>query len=129
MRFKILGPLEIEDDAEGPVTVTRRLHRSTLSMLLLNAGQPCSVACLVSALWSDNPPLSPEVSLRSCVYGIRKLLPDCQRLRTHPAGYLIEVGPGELDLHSFRDLAATGRNALDDGNPEGAATALAQALD
>ena len=128
MRFKILGPLEITDDEERPVIVTRRLHRATLSLMLLNAGQPCSVAALISALWGDNPPLSPEVSLRSCVYGIRKLLPDCQRLRTHPAGYLIHVDPGELDLHQFLDLVAEGRDALDSGDRHGAATALAQAL-
>ena len=129
MRFKILGPLEIEDEEERPVTVTRRLHRATLSLLLLNAGQPCSVAAMINALWGDNPPLSPDVSLRSCVYGIRKLLPDNQRLRTHPAGYLIHVEPGELDLHSFRHLVADGREALDNGNPLDAASALAQALD
>jgi DNA-binding SARP family transcriptional activator len=129
MRFKILGPLEIEDDEGKPVAVTRRLHRATLSLLLLNAGQPCSVATMVSALWGDNRPLSPEVSLRSCVYGIRKLLPDSQRLRTHPSGYLFHVDPGELDLLSFRELVADGREALDSGNPLDAATALAQALD
>jgi DNA-binding SARP family transcriptional activator len=129
MRFKILGPLEIEDDDERSVTVSRRLHRSTLSLLLLNAGQPCSITALVSALWGDSPPLSPEVSLRSCVYGIRKLLPDGQRVRTHPSGYLIQVNPGELDLHSFRDLVTKGRDALDGGNPLDAATALAQALE
>lgn len=129
MRFKILGPLEIEDEEQRPVLVTRRLHRATLSLLLLNAGQPCSVASLVSALWTDAAPLSPEVSLRSCVYGIRKLLPDSQRLRTHPAGYLMQVAPGELDLHDFLRLVADGRDALDSGNPQGAAAALAQALD
>src|SRR5215469_3046852 len=129
MRFKILGPLEIEDDEERPVSVTRRLHRAALSLLLLNAGQPCSVAVMISALWGDSPPLSPDVSLRSCIYGIRKLLPDSQRLRTHPAGYLIHVDPGELDLHVFRDLAAEGREALDSGNPIDAASALARALD
>lgn len=129
MRFKILGPLEIEGDEQSPVPISRRLHRAMISLLLLNAGQPCSVAALISGLWGDSPPVSPEVSLRSCVYGIRKLLPDSQRLRTHPSGYLIHVDPGELDLHSFRDLAAAGRDALDSANPEAAATALAQALD
>ncbi len=130
MRFSILGSLEIRDDDERLVCVSRRLHRSMLALLLLNAGQPCSVAGLSAALWGDSPPLSPEVSLRSCVYGIRKLLPDSRRVRTHPSsGYLIEVQPGELDLHTFRDLMGTGRDALDAGNPLDAATALAQALD
>jgi DNA-binding SARP family transcriptional activator len=129
MRFAILGPLEIMDDGDSPVAVSRRLHRSTLCLLLLNAGQPCSVNSLISALWSDSPPLSPEVSLRSCVYGIRKLLPDGRRLVTHPSGYLMQVNPGELDLHSFSDLVSRGRDALDSGNPLDAATSLAQALD
>jgi|HubBroStandDraft_1064217.scaffolds.fasta_scaffold03305_4 DNA-binding SARP family transcriptional activator len=129
MRFRILGPLEIKDDDDRPVAVTRRLHRSTLCLLLLNAGQPCSVNGLIAALWGDAPPLSPEVSLRSCVYGIRKLLPPGQRLLTHPSGYLIQVNPGELDLHSFRDLVSYGRDALDSDNPLDAATMLAQALD
>ena len=129
MRFKILGPLEIEDDEERPVIVTRRLHRAMLSLLLLNAGQPCPVGALISALWGDDPPLSPGVSVRSCVYGIRKLLPESRRLRTHPSGYLIDVNPGELDLHRFHDLVAAGRDALDSGNPLDAATLLAQALD
>src|SRR6266567_8872651 len=105
MRFSILGPLEISDDAGQPVRVSRRLHRCTLALLLLNAGQPCSGASLAGGLWGDEPPLSPDMSLRSCVYGIRKVLPDGGRLRTHPSGYLIWVGPGELDLHEFRDLA------------------------
>ena len=128
MRFSILGPLEVRDDAGQAVTVTRRLHRSAFALLLLNAGQPCSLANLTADLWGDEPPQSPAVSLRSCVYGIRKLLPDARRLRTHPSGYLITVRPGEFDLHEFRDLDCRGRSALDDGDPQAAATLLDQAL-
>jgi DNA-binding SARP family transcriptional activator len=126
--FSILGPLEINDDAGRPVAVSRRLHRAALSLLLLNAGQPCSAASLAAGLWGDEPPLSPDVSLRSCVYGIRKVLPDSGRLKTHPSGYLITVGPSELDLDNFRDLARRGREALDCGNPGTAAALLRQAV-
>ena len=128
MRFSILGPLEVRDDAGDAVTFTRRLHRAALSVLLLKAGQPHSSVSLVSAIWGDDPPLSPEVSLRSCVYGIRKLLPDPGRLRTHPAGYLIVAGPGELDADDFRDLATRGRDALDARQPREAAALLRRAL-
>ena len=68
------------------------------------------------------------MSLRSCIYGIRKVLPDASRLRTHPSGYLISVQPGELDLDEFRDFASSGRKALDDGDPQTAAARLSQAL-
>ncbi|HVB46420.1 MAG TPA: BTAD domain-containing putative transcriptional regulator [Streptosporangiaceae bacterium] len=128
MRFNILGPLEIRADDGAAVTVTRRLHRSMLALLLLDACQPRSAACLIAAVWGEDPPLNPEVSLRSCIYGIRKLLPDAQRLCTHPAGYLFQVRPGELDLHEFRDLSSRGRDALDRGDPREAMTLLAAAL-
>jgi DNA-binding SARP family transcriptional activator len=129
MRFRILGPLEVADDDGQPVAITRRLHRSALALLLLKAGQPCSAGTLTAGLWGDYPPVSPDVSLRSCVYGIRKTLPDPRRLRTHPTGYLIVAGPGELDLDDFRDLVTRGREAFDSGNARLAATLLNQAVD
>src|SRR5258708_33989751 len=127
MRFSILGPLEITDDAGRPVAVPRPLHRSAIALLLLAAGQPCSSSSLVAGLWGDEPPLSPDVSLRSCVYGIRKILPDAGRLVTHPSGYLLAVTPGELDLDDFLDLASRGRDALDAANPRPAAPLLSPA--
>jgi DNA-binding SARP family transcriptional activator len=128
MRFSILGPLEIVNDAGQAVSLTRPLHRSALGLLLLHAGQACSAASLTAGLWADDPPLNPVVSLRSCVYGIRKVLPDASRLRTHPSGYLVTVRPGELDLDDFRDLVGRGRAALDGGNLTVAAALLGQAL-
>src|SRR5262249_61862978 len=70
MWFSILGPLELLDDAGRAVQVSRPLHRSALALLLINAGQRCSSASLAAGLWGDEPPKSPDVSLRSCVYGI-----------------------------------------------------------
>ena len=128
MRFSILGPLEISDDAGRPIAVTRPLHRSALALLLLTAGQPSSSSRLIAGLWGDQPPLSPDVSLRSCVYGIRKILPDAGRLITHPSGYLLAVEPGELDLDDFLDLTRRGRDALDGGNPRTATALLSQAI-
>jgi DNA-binding SARP family transcriptional activator len=128
MRFSILGPLQVRDDDGRPVAVTRPLHRSALALLLLNAGQPCSSASLAAGLWGDEPPSSPDTSLRSCVYGIRKLLPASDRVLTHNSAYLIRVAAGELDLHEFRELATRGQAALDDGDPRAAARMLVQAL-
>jgi len=128
MRFSILGPLEVRDDDGRPVPVTRPLHRSALALLLLNAGQPCSSASLAAGLWGDDPPNSPDISLRSCVYGIRKLLPASGRVRTRNSAYFITVAAGELDLHEFRDLTTRGQAALDAGDPRASAMMLTQAL-
>jgi DNA-binding SARP family transcriptional activator len=129
VQFRILGPLEVIDDAGRPVNFTRRQHRSALALLLVHAGRPCSTRSLAAGLWGDDLPLSPDVSLRSCVYGIRKALPEPGRLRTHPGGYLIVTGPGELDLDDFRDLARRGRGALDAGDARSAATLLGRAAE
>jgi len=128
LRFSILGPLEISDDAGRPIAVTRPLHRSALALLLLTAGQPSSASRLIAGLWGDEPLLRPDVSLRSCVYGIRKILPDAGRLITRPSGYLLAVAPGELDLDDFLDLTRRGRDALDAGNPRTATALLGQAI-
>ncbi len=56
------------------------------------------------------------------------MLPDPGRLRTHPSGYLIIAGPGELDADDFRELAGRGRDALDAGESREAAALLGRAL-
>jgi DNA-binding SARP family transcriptional activator len=128
MRFSILGPLAITADDRSQVVVTRRLHRIFLALLLRGSGRAISRNHLIEGLWGDDPPLHPEVSLRSCVYGARKSLPAPGRVRSTGSGYLIEVRPGELDLTEFRDLSGQGRQALDQGNAHAAAALLAQAL-
>ena len=128
MRYSILGPLAITADDGSQLVVTRPLHRRLLALLLRSAGRAISGAQLIAAIWADDPPLHPEVSLRSCVYGARKALPVPGRVRNNGAGYLIEVQPGELDLTEFRDLANRGRHALDHGYAGTAAAVLAEAL-
>lgn len=128
MQFKILGPLEVRADSGELIEISRPLHRSALAVLLLNAGRPCSASALITALWGDDPPGRPDVSLRSCVYGVRQALAAPGRLDTRDSGYLFHVLPGELDLSAFGLLAAQGRDALDRGSPHDAARLLSQAL-
>lgn len=128
MRFAILGPLDITDDCGEPVRVSRRLHRQALSLLLLRAGQAVPHAELARVLWASDPPQRAAVSLRSCVYGLRRTLPDPGRLRTRPDGYQIEVHPGELDLRSFQDLADKGMALLARAKVADAAGTLAKAM-
>ena len=66
-------------------------------------------------------------SLQVYVSRLRKLLP-AETLLTRPPGYLLEVEPAELDLHCFERLLGEGRDALAEGDPARAATALHTAL-
>jgi DNA-binding SARP family transcriptional activator len=129
MRFRVLGPLVAEGDDGTPLTLTRPSQRSTLAVLLLCERQPPTRAQLIDALWGDRAPGDAETALRVRMRDLRRALTGHDRLITHPSGYLIVVEHGELDSDSFRDLAARGRAALDDGDTEHAARLLARACD
>jgi predicted ATPase/DNA-binding SARP family transcriptional activator/tetratricopeptide (TPR) repeat protein len=48
---------------------------------------------------------------------------------SHPAGYLLDVAPGSVDVRRFERAAEDGRAALEAGDPERAATALRAGLE
>ena len=55
MRYRILGPLQVED-ADGPVAVGGPKPRTLLAVLLLARGEVVPADRLVAALWRDDPP-------------------------------------------------------------------------
>ncbi|WP_143666602.1 AfsR/SARP family transcriptional regulator, partial [Streptomyces reticuliscabiei] len=75
--------------------------RTLLAALLLEPGRVVPVETLKDALWGGAPPASAQASLHNHVARLRRLLDDPARLRAVPPGYLLRVGPGELDVHVF----------------------------
>lgn len=125
MEFLLLGSLGVRREG-APLELGGPRQRAVLTMLLLHANEPVSVARLTDAVW-DVPPVSPESNLRTYVAGLRKALGD--RLVTRPGhGYQLTVEPGELDLDAFDELVRTGEAALADNDAEAAAEAFAGAL-
>ncbi|GAA1249258.1 BTAD domain-containing putative transcriptional regulator [Kitasatospora nipponensis] len=128
----MLGPVTAERDGER-VPLNAQMVRSLLGVLLVDAGQPVAEARLVEALWGQNPPASVKASLRNHVLRLRRLLDaggagGAERVRRSPDGYLIQVGPGELDLHEFDELRLFGARELRGGQWQSAADALSRAL-
>lgn len=112
MRFALLGPLSVHDD-RGPVQVAGRLRRTLLAALLLEAGTPVSTDRLAGLLWGAGAlDSSSPTPLHVQVMRLRHTLGDEDRVRAVPPGYLIQVEPGELDLHVFSEKYATGRRKL-----------------
>ena len=142
MEFRILGQLQADaGTGQGPAAVRQPLLRSALAVLLLRANRPCPRDWLIDALWGNEPPSSPETSLRVCISRLRRDLGDCAaRLESvgppggrtighrWQRGYTMRVRPGELDVDEFGDLLWQGRAELDTGNAAAAATSLVQAL-
>jgi DNA-binding SARP family transcriptional activator len=134
MRFRVLGPLEVEAD-NGPVVLGEPKERLLLALLLARPYQVVSVEALVRGLWGEHPPATAAKTLQSHVKRLRRALEPARArgaagevLVTRQPGYLLRVGPGTLDAARFEELAAKARRALADGSAEAAGSLLREAL-
>jgi YVTN family beta-propeller protein len=127
VEFVILGPLEARDDGRR-LALGGPKQRAVLAMLLLDANRPVSRDRLIDRLWGESPPPSAAHTLDDYVSRLRRAL-GAARIERHPAGYLIRVEPGELDLERFEALLEQGRAAAADGDAVQASTVLGEALD
>jgi predicted ATPase/DNA-binding SARP family transcriptional activator len=110
MRYCLLGPLEVLGDDGSPLVLSGQRERALVAVLVLNANRAVSPARLVDALWGEEPPATATNALQVRVSKLRKKLAAASTrkdlLRSVPAGYVLEVGPGELDLDRFEGLTA-----------------------
>src|SRR5215212_5234250 len=138
MDFRILGPLEVDQDARA-FLLGGRQQRALLTLLLLRANEVVPVDQIVDELWPKAPPPSATRSVHALVSRLRRLLESDSAARngdegdngvllTRPHGYLLTVAPGELDLHRFESLLQKGRDALAAGQADVAASMLREAL-
>src|SRR5437588_705789 len=112
MEFRILGPLEVTVD-ERALDLGGHKQRTLLALLLLEANRVVSSDRLIDALWEEEPPGTAQKALQVHVSQLRKLV-GRDRLETRVPGYLLRVGPDELDLTRFERLQEEGR--LDEGH-------------
>jgi len=113
VEFRVLGPLVVtEEGRELPLGWAKQ--RAVLAVLLLHANEVVTTDRLVAALWGSDAPTTARTALQGHVSRLRKIV-GRDRLRTHGAGYVLEVAPEELDLARFERLVADARAADDPG--------------
>ncbi|GAA4800727.1 AMP-binding protein [Streptomyces ziwulingensis] len=131
LRVSVLGPLEIRSQ-NAERTPSAPMARRVLAMLLLNANRLVSTSTLIEELWETEPPRLARKTVQTYVYQLRKALHcpvhPCERVRTGPNGYRIDLRPGELDLWEFEHGIRRARTALGEGDPRTAATLARAAL-
>ena len=109
MEFRILGPLEVEE--EGRVLkLGGAKQRGLLALLLLHANEAVSRDRLIDELWGDQPPETAATAIQVHVSQLRKAL-GRDVIVTQPPGYLIRVRNGELDLERFERSVSRARAA------------------
>jgi DNA-binding SARP family transcriptional activator len=94
MRYRLLGPLEVEDD-DGPVRITPGRESSLLALLLVHRGSALASDRIIEELWPDRPPENAAKSVQVYVARLRKALGP-GRIDTTPAGYRIRLEDDEL---------------------------------
>jgi DNA-binding SARP family transcriptional activator/ABC-type transport system substrate-binding protein len=130
MQFRLLGPVEVEDDGR-PLVLGSAKQRALLAILLLHANEVVSRDRLIDDLWGEQPPASAPHSLEVYVSRLRKTLqPDGgeRPLLSQAGGYLLRLEPDQLDVTCFERLLEEGRRALAAGKYERASERLAEAL-
>jgi DNA-binding SARP family transcriptional activator/ABC-type transport system substrate-binding protein len=130
MEFRLLGPLEVEDDGR-PLTLSGAKQRALLAILLLNANEVVSRDRLIEELWGARPPPTAPHSLEVYVSRLRKTLHangDHQWLLTRPGGYVLQLKREQLDVNRFERLVAEGRRSLAAADYKRAAQQLAEGL-
>jgi DNA-binding SARP family transcriptional activator len=126
MEFRILGPLEAWD-GDRQVSLGGPKPRALLALLLLHLNEVVPADRLIDELWRDDSPDRAAAALRVNISRLRKALPQ-KVLTTRSPGYVIQIGPDELDLHRFERLVDEGRSLLVRGLTADAVGRLREAL-
>jgi DNA-binding SARP family transcriptional activator len=106
MEFRILGPMEVIE-GDRSLSLGGGRQRALLALLLTRPNEVVSTDRLVDELWGSHPPRQAMNTIQQYVSKLRKTL-GSDRIVTRPPGYLIRVGPEELDLERFERLVAEG---------------------
>jgi DNA-binding SARP family transcriptional activator/Flp pilus assembly protein TadD len=133
MEFRVLGPLEVRH-GDQVIDLTAPKHRVLLAVLLLHANQAVSVDRLIDYLWGDKAPATAATLVKLYVSQVRKLLRSIddgagEVLLTRSGGYLLRLGPDQLDLQVFERLVAEADAAMATGQVERGAAGLHEALE
>jgi DNA-binding SARP family transcriptional activator len=123
MEFRILGPLEVEDDGR-PVALAGPKQRTLLALLLLTPNRAVSVDRLADVVWAGEPPRAAANALQYHISRLRKTLGEGAAIVTQEPGYLIRLDPEQLDLLRFQGLVSE----ADGTDPDNARRLLGKAL-
>ncbi|ALG15467.1 hypothetical protein AOZ06_41835 [Kibdelosporangium phytohabitans] len=123
----MLGPLEVVRDGHR-VAINGPKLRVLLATLLLHANATVSMDQLGERMWGEQLPPTARKSIQLYVMRLRRVLGDDSLIETRPDGYLIAVGPEQVDLLRFRQLVAAAREAARTGDLTDELTELDDAL-
>ncbi|WP_433721428.1 BTAD domain-containing putative transcriptional regulator [Actinoplanes sp. CA-051413] len=124
---RVLGPTEL-GAGRGVLDLGGPLPRRLVTALIAAGGRPVSGDALTAAVWGDDPPASPEVSLQAYVSRLRRALGAEHREALQRVGDGYRLTGAETDVAAFEAGVARGRELLDEQRPAEAVRAFDAAL-
>jgi DNA-binding SARP family transcriptional activator len=100
-------------------------------VISLNINNVASIDQLIEAVWHEDPPFTARGQIQVCISALRKLFVEAgypDAIRTRGPGYVLELGPDEVDSLIFTAKLAAAREQIDAGRTVEAARALRGAL-
>jgi DNA-binding SARP family transcriptional activator len=125
--FRILGPLEVLDEEQGPLPLGPPAQRALLALLALHHPEMMTSDRLVDALWGERPPATATKTIQVYVSRLRKVLGDTT-LVTRGKGYGLGVESSQIDARRFEQQFEEGRALLGAGATRRGAEKLREAL-
>jgi DNA-binding SARP family transcriptional activator len=128
-QFRVLGPLEVSHEGAA-VRLGGGRQRALLALLLTHANALVTTERLIEHLFDGEPSPSAANTVHVAVSRLRRALRcgDEAPLVTRPGGYMLRVGPDQLDAARFERLLDGGREAVAAGDPAAGAVRLREAL-
>ncbi len=133
MLVRVLGGVEVEVGGV-PADLGGPKPRVLVGLLVAAGGRPVPVEQLIDQIWGEEPPARVEASLQSYVARLRRVLEPgrgagepARRLRTHPAGYSLDLDKDAVDANRFVTLVREAR-ALSGDDPVRADVIFEEAL-
>jgi DNA-binding SARP family transcriptional activator len=115
VKFKILGPLEIEVGSER-LELGGARQQIVIAALLLNPNRVVTTDRLLEAIYGEELPLTSRSQVQISISSLRRMFASCSRdeiISTHARGYIIQVADGRLDSQEFERLGDAARAARD----------------
>ncbi|HSF86674.1 MAG TPA: transposase [Acidimicrobiia bacterium] len=107
MELLALGPLEGRADDGSKLSLGGARRRAVLATLLIRAGESVAVDRIVEDVWADKIPANPKRAVQVAISRLRTQV-GAERLLSRANGYVLRVGPDELDTYRHLEAAPAG---------------------
>ncbi|MBM7516057.1 BTAD domain-containing putative transcriptional regulator [Nocardioides nitrophenolicus] len=129
--LRLLGPIEVLDQAGASVDIGSPRHRETLAALAVDAGRVVSTDTLLDRVWGESARGGTLANLQAVISRLRTRLREAgvpAEIATVPPGYRLDLPAGALDTAQLATGIEAARTALAAADPEAARDRLSEAL-